>query len=150
MLPLASGRVSLSLSHTWPHKSRRAQSLFGELIMRSEPTFITDLKGVGPTTASKLKEAGFTTIESIAVTPKREINRVVVTNQIQSNPQAFFVDPNRPAGGNIVAHASTHRIYIRKGKSNTRIAHVIDSPYLLGDETRFAITAMDIEDAEEQ
>ena len=74
---------------------------------------------------------------------------VVVTNQIQSNPTAFFGDPNRPAGGNIVAHASTHRIYIRKGKANTRIAHVIDSPYLPGNETRFAITAMGIEDAEE-
>ncbi len=74
---------------------------------------------------------------------------VVITNQIQSNPTQIFGDPNRPAGGNIVAHASTHRIYIRKGKGNTRIAHVIDSPYLPGDETRFAITGMGIEDAEE-
>jgi len=75
---------------------------------------------------------------------------VVITNQIQSNPQAFFGDPNRPAGGNIVAHASTHRLYIRKGKAPTRIIHVIDSPYLPEGETRFAITAMGIEDAEEK
>ena len=75
---------------------------------------------------------------------------VVVTNQIQSNPTAFFGDPNRPAGGNVVAHASTHRIYIRKGKAQTRVAHVIDSPYLPGDQCRFAITAMGIEDAEEK
>ena len=75
---------------------------------------------------------------------------VVITNQIQSNPQAFFGDPNRPAGGNIVAHASTHRLYIRKGKANTRIIHVIDSPYLPEGEARFAITAMGIEDAEEK
>ncbi len=75
---------------------------------------------------------------------------VVVTNQIQSNPQAFFGDPNRPAGGNIVAHASTHRLYIRKGRANTRIIHVIDSPYLPEAETRFAITEMGIEDAEEK
>jgi len=73
---------------------------------------------------------------------------VVITNQIQSNPQAFFGDPNRPAGGNVIAHASTHRLYIRKGKVNTRIAHVIDSPYLPGDKIRFAITTMGIEDAE--
>jgi len=75
---------------------------------------------------------------------------VVVTNQIQSNPQAFFGDPNRPAGGNVVAHASTHRLYIRKGKANTRVIHVIDSPYLPEGETRFAITAMGVEDAEEK
>ena len=75
---------------------------------------------------------------------------VVITNQIQSNPQAFFGDPNRPAGGNIVAHASTHRLYIRKGKANTRIIHVIDSPYLPEGEARFAITEMGIEDAEEK
>jgi len=75
---------------------------------------------------------------------------VVITNQIQSNPQAFFGDPNRPAGGNVVAHASTHRLYIRKGRANTRIIHVIDSPYLPEGETRFAITAMGVEDAEEK
>ena len=75
---------------------------------------------------------------------------VVVTNQIQSNPTAFFGDPNRPAGGNVVAHASTHRLYIRKGKANTRIIHVIDSPYLPESQTRFAITAKGVEDAEEQ
>ncbi len=74
---------------------------------------------------------------------------VVVTNQIQSNPQAYFGDPNRPAGGNVVAHASTHRLYIRKGKANTRVIHVIDSPYLPEDETRFAITANGVEDVEE-
>lgn len=75
---------------------------------------------------------------------------VVVTNQIQSNPQAFFGDPNRPAGGNIVAHASTHRLYIRKGKDNTRVIRVIDSPYLPEDATRFAITASGVEDVDEK
>ena len=75
---------------------------------------------------------------------------VVVTNQIQSNPTAFFGDPNRPAGGNVVAHASTHRLYIRKGKANTRVIHVIDSPYLPEARTRFAITEKGVEDAEEK
>ena len=75
---------------------------------------------------------------------------VVVTNQIQANPSGFvFGDPNRPAGGNVVAHASTHRLYIRKGKANTRIITVIDSPYLPEEKTRFAITSKGVEDAEE-
>ena len=75
---------------------------------------------------------------------------VVITNQIQANPQAFFGDPNRPAGGNVIAHASTHRLYIRKGKTNTRIIRVIDSPSLPEAQTRFAITEKGIEDMEEQ
>jgi DNA repair protein RadA len=75
---------------------------------------------------------------------------VVITNQIQSNPAAFFGDPNRPAGGNVVAHASTHRLYIRKGRANTRVINVIDSPCLPDEKTRFALTSIGVEDAEEK
>lgn len=73
---------------------------------------------------------------------------VVVTNQIQSNPAAFFGDPNRPAGGNVLAHASTHRIYIRKSRGNVRIARIIDSPCLPENATTFQITENGVEDAE--
>ena len=41
--------------------------------MESEYTLLTELKGVGPTTASRLKKGGFKTIESIVITPKKEI-----------------------------------------------------------------------------
>ncbi len=75
---------------------------------------------------------------------------VVVTNQIQSNPATFFGDPNRPAGGNIVAHASTHRVYIRKSRANVRIARIIDSPCLPENATTFQITANGIEDVEDE
>ena len=71
---------------------------------------------------------------------------VVLTNQVQANPQSFYGDPNRPAGGNIMAHACTHRVYLRKGKENSRIARVIDSPYLPEEPVRFKITDKGIED----
>jgi DNA repair protein RadA len=74
---------------------------------------------------------------------------VVVTNQVQANPTAFFGDPNKPAGGNVMAHACTHRVYLRKGGKGTRIATVIDSPYLPEKKTRFRITESGVEDAEE-
>jgi len=73
---------------------------------------------------------------------------VIVTNQVQANPAAFFGDPNRPAGGHIMAHACTHRIYIRKSKEHTRLAKVIDSPYLPESEARFRISEKGIEDVE--
>jgi len=73
---------------------------------------------------------------------------VVLTNQVQANPQAFFGDPIRPAGGNILAHASTHRIMIKKASNNLRCARIIDSPCLPESETYFAITEKGIEDAQ--
>ena len=74
---------------------------------------------------------------------------VVITNQVQANPTAFFGDPNRPAGGNVMAHASTHRVYLRKGGKGTRLATVIDSPYLPENKVRFKITEKGVEDADE-
>jgi DNA repair protein RadA len=72
---------------------------------------------------------------------------VVVTNQVQANPQAFFGDPTRPAGGNILAHASTHRIMLKKASGGLRVAKVIDSPYLPESEAYFQITEKGIDDA---
>ncbi len=72
---------------------------------------------------------------------------VVITNQVQANPQAFFGDPTRPAGGNILAHASTHRIMLKKASGGLRVAKVIDSPYLPESETYFQITEKGVEDA---
>jgi len=75
---------------------------------------------------------------------------VVVTNQVQANPTAFFGDPNRPAGGNIMAHACTHRVYLRKGSKGVRIARVIDSPYLPEVPARFLISEKGLEDTKEE
>ena len=72
---------------------------------------------------------------------------VIVTNQVQANPQAFFGDPTRPAGGHILAHASTHRIMLRKASGGLRAAKVIDSPFLPESETFFQITEKGVEDA---
>jgi len=73
----------------------------------------------------------------------------VVTNQVIANPDTFFGDPNKPSGGHVLAHATTHRIFLRKSKQNTRVARIADSPYLPSDaEAMFRITSSGIEDAE--
>ncbi|MCQ5373417.1 MAG: DNA repair and recombination protein RadA [Candidatus Methanomethylicia archaeon] len=74
---------------------------------------------------------------------------VVVTNQIQSAPDVFFGNPNKPAGGNILAHGSTYRIWLRKSKENRRIARIIDSPMHPESECLFAITSEGLVDVEE-
>lgn len=64
---------------------------------------------------------------------------VVVTNQVSANPDPYAVGgPERAVGGHVVAHSTTHRIYL-KGKSKSVTASVIDSPILKPDKCDFAI-----------
>jgi len=69
---------------------------------------------------------------------------VVLTNQVQSKPDAGYGDPNKPAGGHVMAHACTHRVYLRKGRANTRLVQVIDSPYLPEEKIRVSVTTAGI------
>lgn len=65
---------------------------------------------------------------------------VYVTNQVMSNPAQMFGDPTTAIGGNIVGHASTYRMYLRRGKKDSRVAKLIDSPNLPDNETVFFIS----------
>ena len=73
----------------------------------------------------------------------------VLTNQVQSNPDATFAgDPTKVAGGNILAHATTYRIFFRKAGHN-RIAVMQDSPYHEYGSVKFTISEKGIVEAEE-
>ncbi|MFC4451614.1 DNA repair and recombination protein RadA [Halorussus aquaticus] len=65
---------------------------------------------------------------------------VVVTNQVQSNPDSYFGDPTKPIGGNILGHASTFRMYLRKSKGNKRIVRLVDAPNLADGEAVMRVT----------
>jgi len=71
---------------------------------------------------------------------------VIATNQVHAKPDVFFGDPTAPVGGNIVAHASQTRIYLRKSKGDRRIARIADSPLLPESEAVFVITEQGIID----
>jgi len=71
---------------------------------------------------------------------------VVVTNQVSSNPAAFFGDPTKPIGGNIVGHTSKFRIYLRRGKAGRRVCRLVDSPHLPENEALVSITEDGIRD----
>lgn len=76
---------------------------------------------------------------------------VVITNQVvaQVDGAAMFTsDPKKPIGGNIMAHASQTRLYLRKGRGETRICKIYDSPSLPEAEAMFAIAGGGIVDAE--
>ncbi|MBI2541925.1 DNA repair and recombination protein RadA [Candidatus Woesearchaeota archaeon] len=73
---------------------------------------------------------------------------VYVTNQVMAKPDMFFGDPTQAIGGHIVAHASTFRVYLRKGKKGTRVAKLIDAPNLAEGEASFYVDESGIKDIE--
>lgn len=67
---------------------------------------------------------------------------VVVTNQVVSDPSGgavFVVDPKKPVGGHVMAHASTIRVSLRKGKAEQRLAKLVDHPCRPEAEASFVI-----------
>ncbi len=71
---------------------------------------------------------------------------VYVTNQVMAKPDMLFGDPTVPIGGHIVGHQATFRVYLRKSKGNTRIARLIDSPYLPEGEAVFVVDTDGVRD----
>ena len=71
---------------------------------------------------------------------------VYVTNQVMANPAQMFGDPTTPIGGHIVGHASTYRIYLRRGKQGSRVAKLVDSPDLPDNEIIYYVTNAGIRD----
>ncbi|KAF6766163.1 DNA recombination and repair protein Rad51 [Ephemerocybe angulata] len=79
---------------------------------------------------------------------------VVVSNQVMSTPDAaagpYAGNEKKPIGGNIMAHASTTRLQLKKSRGNTRTCKIYDSPCLPESETTFAILPGGIGDPEEE
>ena len=73
---------------------------------------------------------------------------VYATNQVMAKPDMFFGDPTQAIGGHIVAHASTFRVYFRKGKKGTRVAKLIDSPNMPEGEASFYVDESGLKDIE--
>lgn len=74
---------------------------------------------------------------------------VFLTNQVTSDPSgALFVnDPQKPVGGHVIAHASTTRLLLRKGRGEQRVVKIYDSPSIGMLDCVFQITDAGIADA---
>ena len=70
---------------------------------------------------------------------------ILVTNQIQSSPDSIFGDAFRPTGGNVVAHTSTYRVFLKRSGKN-RIARMVDSPYHPEREVLFTLSEQGVSD----
>jgi DNA repair protein RAD51 len=77
---------------------------------------------------------------------------ILITNQVVAQVDGgamFAVDPKKPIGGHIIAHASQTRLSLRKGRGENRICKIFDSPSLPEGEATFAICEGGICDADE-
>lgn len=72
---------------------------------------------------------------------------VVITNQVVAQVDGMAMgDCKKPIGGHIIAHASTTRLSLRKGRAESRVCKIFDSPCLPESEAMYAITQDGIDD----
>ena len=125
-----------------------AESRFALLIVDSLTSlYRTDFSGRGELSARQTHLAKF--LRTLMRLADKFGVAVVVTNQVVAQvDNAGFggMDTKKPIGGNIVAHASTTRLSLRKGRGNQRICRVVDSPSLPEAEAVFAIKPEGIAD----
>jgi len=81
------------------------------------------------------------TLMKVAMSTK---TTVIYTNQFISTPDLFKKD--KPTGGNIMGHAASMRLEIRKARQDKRILTITKSAYLPVMEAVFRITSAGIED----
>ena len=73
---------------------------------------------------------------------------IVLTNQVQTTPDNTFENPSvKAAGGNIMGHACTYRIFLRKA-GRDRIAIMVDSPHHAYSQVKFTISEKGVENSE--
>ncbi|KAJ1904583.1 recombinase rad51 [Tieghemiomyces parasiticus] len=119
-----------------------AESRFSLLIVDSATSlYRTDYSGRGELSARQMHLARF--LRMLMRIADEFGVAVVITNQVVAQVDGgmamFNADPKKPIGGNIMAHSSTTRLYLRKGRGETRVCKVYDSPCLPEAEAVFAI-----------
>eukprot|EP01105_Mastigella_eilhardi_P009443 TRINITY_DN222_c0_g1_i2.p1 TRINITY_DN222_c0_g1~~TRINITY_DN222_c0_g1_i2.p1 ORF type:complete len:367 (+),score=94.00 TRINITY_DN222_c0_g1_i2:23-1123(+) len=128
-----------------------AESRFALLVVDSATAlYRTDYSGRGELCARQIHLARF--LRSLQRIADEYGVAVVITNQVVAQVDggaAMFQDPKKPIGGNIIAHASTTRLSLRKGRAETRVCKIYDSPCLPEEEAVFAINPDGIGDAKD-
>jgi len=101
--------------------------------------FRTDYTGRGELSERQMQMAQF--LRQLTRLAEEFGVAVLITNQVTADPggMSFAKDSTKPIGGNIIAHASTTRLRLRKGRGENRICTVYDSPTLPEADAQFAI-----------
>jgi len=150
--------IAVARAHNTDHQSRLlmkaaemlVQSRFALLVIDScTALYRTDFSGRGELSARQMHLARY--LRSLQKIADEFGIAVVITNQVVAQVDGasmFTADPKKPIGGNIMAHASTTRLSLRKGKAEQRICKIYDSPSLPESEATFSIMPDGIRDAD--
>eukprot|EP00456_Euglypha_rotunda_P028779 TRINITY_DN22693_c0_g1_i13.p1 TRINITY_DN22693_c0_g1~~TRINITY_DN22693_c0_g1_i13.p1 ORF type:complete len:296 (-),score=37.65 TRINITY_DN22693_c0_g1_i13:276-1163(-) len=119
-----------------------AESRYALLVVDSATAlYRTDYSGRGELSARQMHLARF--LRSLLRVADEFGVAVIITNQVVATVDGsagmFNANPQKPIGGNIMAHASTTRLSLRKGRGKTRVCKVYDSPCLPEAEAMFTI-----------
>jgi DNA repair protein RadA len=72
-----------------------------------------------------------------------------LSSQTKSKLNLTVFSEERATGGNVMGHASTYRILLKKA-GRDRIAIMVDSPYHAYDQTKFSISEKGVHDVVER
>ncbi|KAM3192451.1 hypothetical protein ACQJBY_069587 [Aegilops geniculata] len=151
--------VAYARAYNTDHQSRlllEAASMMVEtrfalmVIDSATALYRTDFSGRGELSARQMHLAKF--LRSLQKLADEFGVAVVISNQVvaQVDGGAMFAGPQiKPIGGNIMAHASTTRLYLRKGRAEERICKVVSSPCLAEAEARFQISPEGVTDVKD-
>lgn len=119
--------------------ARMAADRFALLIVDSATAlFRVDFSGRGELATRQQKLNQF--LSGLAKLAEQFNIAVWITNQVMSTPDAMaFAADKKPIGGHVMAHASTTRLALRKGRGEQRICKIFDSPMYAEAEATFAI-----------
>lgn len=109
-----------------------AESRYALLIVDSATAlYRTDYNGRGELSARQVHLAKF--LRMLSRLASEYGVACVITNQVVACVDGAMFGPQvKPIGGNIIAHASTTRLYFRKGRGENRVVKIVDSPCLPG------------------
>ncbi|TXG61721.1 hypothetical protein EZV62_013084 [Acer yangbiense] len=151
--------VAYARAYNTDHQSRllleaasmMVETRFALMIVDSATAlYRTDFSGRGELSARQMHLAKF--LRSLQKLADEFGVAVVITNQVvaQVDGSALFAGPQiKPIGGNIMAHASTTRLALRKGRGEERICKVISSPCLAEADARFQISTEGVTDVKD-
>ncbi|KAG6414278.1 hypothetical protein SASPL_126996 [Salvia splendens] len=151
--------VAYARAYNTDHQSRllleaasmMVETRFALMIVDSATAlYRTDFSGRGELSARQMHLAKF--LRSLQKLADEFGIAVVITNQVvaQVDGTAVFAGPqSKPIGGNIMAHATTTRLALRKGRGEERICKVVSSPCLAEAEARFQISTDGVTDVKD-
>lgn len=147
--------VAYARAHNSDHQSQlllqaasmMAESRFALMIVDSATAlYRTDYSGRGELAPRQMHLGKF--LRSLQRLADEFGVAVVVTNQVTAKVDGMSFGPAiTPIGGNIIAHASTTRLYLRKGRGENRCCKIVCSPQLPEAEAEFAIANEGVVDA---